>query len=310
MSVIRIEKNKNYTVMSNFHLKEKEMSLKAKGLLSMILALPDNWNYSIAGLVSICKENETAIKSALKELKTFGYLKVVKKMADETETGRIEYEYIIYEEPQKQNQENLGVENLYIENPRQLNTNKLNTNNIDNNISNINITNMENSKNSEITIEETKIDNIEKPKKKKELTKKQINAIQRTKILEEFIKDEPEELKKALRDYVDVRQNERNLQAKQLQIILEDFEKAYKNKPLSEILTQIRKATARGWSALVYEDKFNQNSYKSNYSSKPTFDNTANHNVGKAVADMTPEEYEYYCQHQLARDENGNYIKF
>ncbi len=188
-------------------------------------------------------------------------------------------------------------------------TNNQYTNNKDTNISNINITNMENSKNSEIIIEETKIDNIEKPKKKKELTKKQINAIERTKILEEFIKDEPEELKIALRDYVDVRK-ERNLQAKQLQIILEDFEKVYKNKPLSEILTQIRKATARGWSALVYEDKFNQNSYKSNYSSKPTFDNTANHDVGKGVADMTEEEYNYYCQHELARDENGELMKF
>lgn len=208
----------------------------------------------------------------------------------------------------KQSLNNEKTKSEYVKN-KQININD-NIDNKDNNISNINITNMENSKNSEITIEETKIDNIENPKKKKTLTKTQINAIERTKILEEFIKDEPEELKKALRDYVDVRQNERNLQAKQLQIILEDFEKVYKNKPLSEILTQIRKATARGWAALVYEDKFNQSSYKSSYSSKPSFDNTANHDVGKAVADMTPEEYEYYCQHQLARDENGNYIKF
>ena len=58
MSVFRINKTKNYTVMSNHHLREKKMSLKAKGLLSMMLSLPDDWNYSIAGLVSICKENE------------------------------------------------------------------------------------------------------------------------------------------------------------------------------------------------------------------------------------------------------------
>lgn len=71
MSVIRVEKTKNYTVMSNYHFKEKEMSLKAKGLLSLMLSLPDNWDYTIAGLVTICKENESAIKSALDELKIF-----------------------------------------------------------------------------------------------------------------------------------------------------------------------------------------------------------------------------------------------
>ena len=74
MPVIRINKTQNYTVMSNYHLKEKDMSLKAKGLLSLILSLPDNWDYSISGLVSICKENETEIKSILKELEEFGYL--------------------------------------------------------------------------------------------------------------------------------------------------------------------------------------------------------------------------------------------
>ena len=100
MSVIKVEKNKNYTVMSNYHLKEQDMSLKAKGLLSVILSLPEDWNYSIAGLVAICKENETSIKSTLEELKQFGYLKVIKKMPNETSSGRIEYEYIIYEKKQ------------------------------------------------------------------------------------------------------------------------------------------------------------------------------------------------------------------
>ena len=76
MEVIRINKTQNYTVMSNYHLKEKDMSLKAKGLLSLMLSLPDSWDYSIAGLVSICKENETEIKSILKELEEFGYLEI------------------------------------------------------------------------------------------------------------------------------------------------------------------------------------------------------------------------------------------
>ena len=130
MSVIRVEKTTNYTVMSNYHFKEKEMSLKAKGLLSLMLSLPTNWDYSIAGLVAICKENETSIKTALDELKEFGYLEVIKKMPNETKTGRIEYEYIVYEKKQegkKQDLENLGVENLDIENPVQCNNNQLNT---------------------------------------------------------------------------------------------------------------------------------------------------------------------------------------
>ena len=72
--VFKIEKNKNYTVMSNYHLRDKNLSLKAKGLLSFMLSLPEDWDYSINGLVSICKEEETAIKSALKELKINKYL--------------------------------------------------------------------------------------------------------------------------------------------------------------------------------------------------------------------------------------------
>lgn len=132
MSVIRVEKTKNYTVMSNYHFKEKDMSLKAKGLLSLMLSLPDKWDYSIAGLVAICKENETAIKSALKELQQFGYVKVDKIMPDKTESGRIEYVYNIYEKPKqegkKQGVENLPIEIQRVENHTQLNTNKLNTN--------------------------------------------------------------------------------------------------------------------------------------------------------------------------------------
>lgn len=131
MAVIRIEKTKDYTVMSNYHFKEKEMSLKAKGLLSLMLSLPEKWDYSIAGLVSICKENETSIKTALEELKQFGYLEIIKKMPNETKSGRIEYEYVVYEKKQegkKQDLENLGVEILHVENPIQYNTNKLNTN--------------------------------------------------------------------------------------------------------------------------------------------------------------------------------------
>lgn len=133
MAVIRVNKTKNYTVMSNHHFKNRELSLKAKGLLSLILSLPDTWDYSIAGLVAICKESESSVVSALNELKNFGYLVVKKLYPNETKSGRIEYIYDIYEEPvnqglEKQGVENQGVEVQGIENRGQLNTNQLNTN--------------------------------------------------------------------------------------------------------------------------------------------------------------------------------------
>lgn len=142
MSKIRVNKTKNYSVISNYHFKDKRLSLKAKGLLSQMLSLPDNWNYTIAGLVAINKENESAIKSALEELKNNDYLVITKLMPNETETGRIEYVYDIYETPKqegkKQGVENLGVEFLGVENQGQLNIYNKDTNNkINNNIKSI-----------------------------------------------------------------------------------------------------------------------------------------------------------------------------
>lgn len=139
MSCFRVNKRNNYTTMSNYHLKDKTLSLKAVGLLSKMLSLPDNWNYSINGLVAICKEKKTSVISTLDELKEHGYVIVTKKMPNETDTGRIEYIYDIYETPrfekqgiEKQGIENLGLEFLGLEfqgleNQPQLNTNKSNT---------------------------------------------------------------------------------------------------------------------------------------------------------------------------------------
>ena len=100
-SVCRVNKNTNYTVMSNYHLRSMNLSLKAIGLLSKVLSLPAEWDYSISGLTSICKEKETAIKAALDELKFWGYLKVTKLMPNETASGRIEYVYDFYEYSEK-----------------------------------------------------------------------------------------------------------------------------------------------------------------------------------------------------------------
>ena len=78
MSVFKIEKNKNYTVMSNYHLRDKNLSYKANGLLSFMLSLPEDWDYSINGLVSISKEEVKAIRNILQELQRYGYLVIEK----------------------------------------------------------------------------------------------------------------------------------------------------------------------------------------------------------------------------------------
>ena len=97
MTVFRVHKNENYTVLSNYHFKEKEMSLKAKGLLSLMLSLPDNWDYSAAGLVKLSKDGKDSVNAALKELETFGYLKRSQAVnANGTFGG---YNYEIYESP-------------------------------------------------------------------------------------------------------------------------------------------------------------------------------------------------------------------
>ena len=151
-AVIRVHKDKNYTVMSNEHLlfTKPPMSLKAKGLLSMFLALPDDWNYSISGLSSICKESRDCIRSTMDELKTHGYLDVEKING---ENGRFTYIYHIFERSQKKlpDTENPHLENPIPEDPipanpipedpipedptqlniKEINTNKQNTNNKD-----------------------------------------------------------------------------------------------------------------------------------------------------------------------------------
>ncbi len=136
--VFRINKSKDYTCMSNFHLKDRKLSLKAKGLLSIMLSLPENWDYSINGLTAICIESRGVIRNTLGELKQNGYLKTTKLLPDQTETGRYRYIYDIYEEPkqdtEKQGIEKQDIEKQYIVFNKELNTNKLNTNKLNTNI--------------------------------------------------------------------------------------------------------------------------------------------------------------------------------
>ena len=131
MSVFRVHKNENYTVLSNYHFKEKEMTLKAKGLLSLMLSLPDNWDYSAAGLVTLSKDGKDSVNAALKELEKFGYLKRTQATGD---GGKFSgYNYEIYEMPNadiktdKPTTEKPLTENPSTGNPQQLNTNKSTT---------------------------------------------------------------------------------------------------------------------------------------------------------------------------------------
>lgn len=126
-TIFRVEKNANYVVMSNHHLRNKEMSLKSKGLLSLILSLPPEWNYSLSGLCAICKESQTAMRSALKELETHKYL--IRKR-QKNSLGHFEYEYIVYEVPHTENQHtaNQHTQKEHAENRTQISKEELNIN--------------------------------------------------------------------------------------------------------------------------------------------------------------------------------------
>ena len=137
MAVFRIERTRDYTVMSNHHLRNEKLSLKAKGLLSMMLSLPEDWNYTTRGLAKICKEGVDAIGGALRELETAGY--IVRHQLRNRQ-GRIsDTEYVIYEQPQPKNPdtpppdtaspdtENPDMDKPDTEKPAELNIEKSNT---------------------------------------------------------------------------------------------------------------------------------------------------------------------------------------
>lgn len=141
MAVIRTIKNENYTTMCNTHLRDKNLSLKAKGLLSMMLSLPDKWHYSVKGLEGVCKESKNTINSVLNELEDNNYLVRRRRYCN----GKIsEWEYIIFENSENHDEELLHLKNEDIENEdieiqdienrdvykitKELNTKELNTN--------------------------------------------------------------------------------------------------------------------------------------------------------------------------------------
>ena len=129
MAVFRVERNRGYTVMSNHHLRNRGLTLKAKGLLSQMLSLPDNWDYTLAGLSRINREKIDAIREAVRELEKAGY---IVRSRERDKKGRLRgADYIIYEQPQppvldlptleNPTLDNPTLENPTLENPTQLN---------------------------------------------------------------------------------------------------------------------------------------------------------------------------------------------
>mgnify|MGYP007028189910 CR=1 FL=1 len=115
MAVFRVERNRGYTVMSNHHLRNRDLTLKAKGLLSQMLSLPDNWDYTLAGLSHINREKIDAIREAVRELEKAGY---IVRSRERDEKGRLRgADYIIYEQPQPPVSDLPTLENPTLDNP-------------------------------------------------------------------------------------------------------------------------------------------------------------------------------------------------
>ena len=128
MPIFRVEKTQDYTTMANYHLKDRTLSLKAKGLLSLMLSLPDYWDYSLAGLASICRDGKDCIRNTVNELEAHCYIK--KNGRVRNELGQLcETEYTIYEKPMLENPtlDNPTQDTPTLENPTQLSNKQLNT---------------------------------------------------------------------------------------------------------------------------------------------------------------------------------------
>ena len=119
MAVFRVERNKGYTVMSNHHLRNKDLSLKAKGLLSQMLSLPENWDYTLKGLSLINRESIDAIRTAVWELEKAGY--ITRQQNRDGKGKMADMIYTIYEQPQPRPEQPdeaaPGLENPVLENP-------------------------------------------------------------------------------------------------------------------------------------------------------------------------------------------------
>jgi hypothetical protein len=258
--------------MSNYHLRDKNISLKAKGLLSWMLSNNEDWDYSINGIVACCKENETAIKSALDELKNAGYL-VVNKLMPETKDGivirsRIEYEYIVYEEP-IQPRENLCVEFQCVEDQVQINTKQTNTK-------------KEKVISKDITTNPSTSFQFGKPKTTKPNLYQQCISLIEDKIPESY-----GNVRKLLKDYLDLRleMRDKTLYVNQWKGMLDKLLELHKQGYAYESI--IRQSIDRGYASFYPINNYRQSSVD---------------NIDAPQAKFDP--------NNLAKDENGNLMKF
>lgn len=145
MAVFRVERTRDYTVMSNYHLRDKSLSLKAKGLLSQMLSLPEDWDYTLSGLSCINRESKDAIRSAINELEKAGY--IIRRQTTDASGKFSGNEYIIHEAPEpipplsgfpttdnpstgKPSSENPTQLNIDIQNTEKINTDRVSTDSI------------------------------------------------------------------------------------------------------------------------------------------------------------------------------------
>ena len=201
MAVFRVHKTSNYTVMSNQHLRDTNLTLKAKGLMSVMLSLPEDWDYNAKGLATLSLGGEDAVKSALKELEEHKYL----KRTAIREKGVIrDWQYDIYENPESlentafepQGEKPLVAEPL-VEKQPQINTNILNKEEINNNSTNVEL--------EQATPTRRVLITVNNPVSIKTSSKKKSRYEQCMEVIDEMIEPKYIELKQVLADYLTMR---------------------------------------------------------------------------------------------------------
>lgn len=229
MPVIRIDKTRDYTVMSNHHFRNRNLSLKAKGVMSLMLSLPEGWDYTVAGLATLSKDGLDSVRSALKELEREGYLKMER---ERDEKGKLrKASYVLSEIPIVENPilENPRLENPILEKPTQLNTYPLSTNT---------------SSTEESITEADASEDARKPKSKKEREP------------DPFDVPSPK-LKEALKGFADSRKAQRKpLTIRAKQLTLKRLEELAPHNEVKQVAI-LNRSVERGWQGIfaLQEDK-------------------------------------------------------
>lgn len=232
MPVIRIDKTRDYTVMSNHHFRNRNLSLKAKGVMSLMLSLPEGWDYTVAGLATLSKDGLDSVRSALKELEREGYLKMERERDEKGKLGKASY--VLSEIPIVENPilENPRLENPILGKPTQLNTYPLSTNT---------------SSTKESITEADASEDAQKPKKPQSRKEKEPDPF-----------DVPSpKLKEALKGFADSRKalhKPLTLRAKQL--TLDKLEKLAPHNEVKQVAI-LNQSVERGWQGIfaLQEDK-------------------------------------------------------